>query len=250
LAFSWPTLNINRYRKFTRHGTLPPCSDRVPHYDDVDVPRRVGDDAQRGTGISESVTVGLDLQKNVPQVHGADTSGRAVQRKKPERDLVLDFFSQLPRCVVATEARGGANFRAREIERLGRDGQPIPPACVKPFVKLQKNDGEEDRECGAAEQADKRHRGTLWMDVSAASAAPLIAPAGRYRCRQERSRHLFAEQGRSPRALPQMPTATAASHFGLLLPAAECDSLPLPLPAEDDHSNLPVYRDPAYRMHR
>ncbi len=65
--------------------------------------------------MSEILTVGLDLAKNVFQVHGADSAGHAVLRKKLRRAQVLDFFSKLPPCVVAMEACGGATFGAARL---------------------------------------------------------------------------------------------------------------------------------------
>ena len=90
--------------------------------------------------MSEIIAVGLDLAKNVFQVHGADAAGRAVLRKKLRRDQVLAFFGQRSACVVAMEACGGAHRWGREIGELGHEVRLIPPAYVKPFVKRQKNE--------------------------------------------------------------------------------------------------------------
>ncbi len=57
--------------------------------------------------MSEIITVGLDLAKNVFQVHGADSAGRAILRKKLRRAQVLEYFEALPTCVVAMEACDG-----------------------------------------------------------------------------------------------------------------------------------------------
>jgi transposase len=63
---------------------------------------------------------------------------------------VLAFVGHLRPCGVAMEACGGAHFRGREIGKLGHEVRLIPPACVKPFVKRHKTDGEEDRGRSAA----------------------------------------------------------------------------------------------------
>lgn len=100
--------------------------------------------------MSEIVTVGLEVAKNVFQAHRADASGRAVERKKLRRDQVLAFFGQLQPCVVAIKACGGADFRGRKIGKLGHEVRLIPPAYVKPFVKRQKNAADAEAICEAA----------------------------------------------------------------------------------------------------
>jgi transposase len=86
------------------------------------------------------VTVGLDLAKNVFQVHGVDADGRVGVRRKLRRAEVLRFFSALPRCLVGMEACASSHYWAREIGRLGHEVKLMPPAYVKPYVKRGKTD--------------------------------------------------------------------------------------------------------------
>ncbi|MEH3116668.1 MAG: IS110 family transposase [Methylorubrum populi] len=105
----------------------------------------------------EVSTIGLDLAKNVYQVHGADASGAVVFRRQLRRDKVLSFFAGLPPCTVAMEACGGAHHWAREIARVGHTVRLIPAAYVKPFVKRQKNDAADaEAICEAAQRPTMR----------------------------------------------------------------------------------------------
>ena len=90
--------------------------------------------------MNQVSTVGLDLAKHIFQLHGADSAGAVVFRKKLRRGQVLAFLATLPPCTVALEACGSAHFWGREIAKLGHTVKLIAPAYVKPFVKRQKND--------------------------------------------------------------------------------------------------------------
>jgi len=90
--------------------------------------------------MGEVTTIGLDIAKNVFQVHGVDASGTVVLRKRLSRARVLGFFADLPRCVVGMETCSGAHHWARELCRLGHDARVMPAKYVKPYVKTNKTD--------------------------------------------------------------------------------------------------------------
>lgn len=90
--------------------------------------------------MGEVSIVGVDLAKQVFQVHGAAADGRVQFRKKLSRPQFAKFMASLPPCVVAMEACGTAHYWGRELARHGHDVRLIPPIYVKPFVKRQKND--------------------------------------------------------------------------------------------------------------
>lgn len=85
-------------------------------------------------------TIGLDLAKNVFQVHGVDADGFVVVRRKLRRADVLRFFASLPSCLVGMEACASAHHWARKIGQLGHEVRLMPPAYVKPYVKRGKTD--------------------------------------------------------------------------------------------------------------
>ena len=88
----------------------------------------------------EITTVGLDLAKSWFQVHGADAQGRPVLRKKLARGKVLEFFANLPPCLVGMAACASAHHWARELSKLGHEVRLMPPQYVKPYVKTNKHD--------------------------------------------------------------------------------------------------------------
>lgn len=85
-------------------------------------------------------TVGIDLAKNVFQVHGVDARGKAVLRKQLKRGQVLEFFVNLPACLIGMEACASAHFWARKLMELGHTVKLMAPQFVKPYVKRNKND--------------------------------------------------------------------------------------------------------------
>lgn len=90
--------------------------------------------------MSDVVTVGLDLAKNVFQVHGVDGGGRVVLRRRLRRAEVLKLFNSLSPCLVGMEACASSHYWAREIGRLGHEVKMMPPAYVKPYLKRGKTD--------------------------------------------------------------------------------------------------------------
>ena len=85
-------------------------------------------------------TVGLDLAKNVIQVHGVNQHGKAVLKKSLKRDQVLPFFINLTPCLIGIEACSSAHYWARKLQTLGHTVRLMAPQFVKPYVKTNKND--------------------------------------------------------------------------------------------------------------
>lgn len=85
-------------------------------------------------------TIGIDLAKNVFQVHGVDEHGRAVFNKPLKRNQIAAFFANLPACLIGMEACGSAHHWARKLEGMGHTVRLMAPQFVKPYVKTNKND--------------------------------------------------------------------------------------------------------------
>ena len=102
--------------------------------------------------------IGIDLAKQVFQVHGVDSHEQVKCRKQLKRSQMLDFFRQLEPCLVAMEACGSSHYGARELGALGHEVRLIAPQFVKPYVKGGKNDANDaEAICEAASRPTMRY---------------------------------------------------------------------------------------------
>src|SRR5229473_2257321 len=85
-------------------------------------------------------TIGLDIAKNVFQVHGIDANEKVVVRKQLRRSQVIAFFKALPPCLIGMEACATAHYWARELTKLGHQVRLMPAKDVKAYLKRNKND--------------------------------------------------------------------------------------------------------------
>ncbi len=90
--------------------------------------------------MTEVITIGVDLAKNVFQVHGVDGEGAVIVCRQLRRAQVLPFFRKQPPCLVGMEACATAHHWARQLIELGHEVKLMPPNYVKPYVKRNKND--------------------------------------------------------------------------------------------------------------
>lgn len=85
-------------------------------------------------------TIGIDIAKDVFQIHGVHSQGKTLVRKQIRRHEMLSFFVHLQPCLIGMEACGGAHYWARELSKFGHTIKLMSPQFVKPYVKTNKND--------------------------------------------------------------------------------------------------------------
>lgn len=101
--------------------------------------------------------IGVDLAKNVFQLHGVDRQEQVVVRRRLNRRQLRGFFERLPACRIGMEACAGAHYWARVFAQMGHEVKLIAPQFVKPYVKSQKNDANDaEAICEAAGRANMR----------------------------------------------------------------------------------------------
>lgn len=88
----------------------------------------------------EAITLGVDLAKQVFQVHGVDRAGQVVVRRRLRRCDVASFFGKLAPALVGMEACSTSHYWARRLRALGHEVRLVPAQYVKPYVKRQKHD--------------------------------------------------------------------------------------------------------------
>lgn len=84
--------------------------------------------------------LGIDLAKNVFQIHGTDAKGKCVLRKRVTRSKLMEFMANLPPVIIGIEACGGAHYWARYFRQYGHEVRMMSPQFVKPYVKSNKSD--------------------------------------------------------------------------------------------------------------
>ena len=134
-------------------------------------------------------TIGLDVAKNVMQIHGVDEHGKVAVKKQLKRSQVAEYFVNLPPCLVGMEACGGANDWARKLSGYGHDVKLMAPQFVKPYLKGNKTDaGDAEAICEAVQRPNMR-----FVPVKTAEQQALLA-VHRARSGYVKQRTAFANQ--------------------------------------------------------
>jgi transposase len=84
--------------------------------------------------------VGLDIAKDVFEVHGVNEQGKVIVRRQLRRARVLEFFAKMESCLIGMESGSGAHYWARELQKLGHTVRLMAPRLVRPYRKSDKSD--------------------------------------------------------------------------------------------------------------
>src|SRR4029078_11677212 len=170
-------------------------------------------------------TIGLDIAKNVFQVHGIDADEKVVVRKQLRRNQVLQFFDELPPCLVGLEACATSHYWARELASIGHEVRLMPAKDVKAYIKRNKNDA---ADAEAICEAVRRPTMRFVQNKSADQQAQLM---------QQRARDLLMQQ--RTQLINAMRSHLA--ELGIIAPQGrEGVKELLAIIAHDDNRHLPV----------
>jgi len=144
--------------------------------------------------------VGIDLAKNVFQLHGVDRHGKAVWRRRLTRDKWLKVLLEKvePGCKIGMEACAGAHHWARQLQAKGFTVKLIAPQFVKPYVKSNKNDANDaEAVCEAMSRPSMRFVAIKTVEQQDIQAAHRIRSEliGQRTAKANQLRGLVAEYG-------------------------------------------------------
>jgi transposase len=88
----------------------------------------------------KATVIGIDLAKNLFQLHGVDEHGKVVLKKQIRREQLATFFANLSPALIGMEACSSAHYWARKLQGMGHAVKLMAPQFVKPYVKTNKND--------------------------------------------------------------------------------------------------------------
>jgi transposase len=170
-------------------------------------------------------TIGVDLAKNVFQVHGIDERGKTVVRKQLKRAELASFFATREPCLVGMEACGSAHHWARRLQTLGHTVKLMAPQFVKPYVKGNKHDAADaEAICEAVRRPNMR-----FVPVKSADQQALLA-VHRARAALVKARTAQANQVRG-----------LLSEFGVVIPQGVAQFAGrIPAILEDAENELPA----------
>jgi transposase len=113
---------------------------------------------KRLEGLMNINVLGIDIAKNVFELHGIGINGS--QKKRLSRDKLAEYMAQLSPCRIGMEACGGSHHWARKFKAMGHDVKLMHPQFVKPYVKSNKNDSHDaEAICEAVQRPSMRFVG-------------------------------------------------------------------------------------------
>ncbi|HGK3782720.1 TPA: IS110 family transposase, partial [Klebsiella pneumoniae] len=170
-------------------------------------------------------TIGIDLAKNVFQIHGVDEHGKRLFNKQLRRAQMASFFANIPPCLIGMEACASAHFWANKLISMGHNVKLMAPQFVKPYVKTNKHDAADaEAICEAVTRPNMR-----FVPVKTAEQQAVLA--------LHRSRQSFIKQ----RTAQANQIRGLLAEFGIVVPRG-IQQLQRRLPelVEDADNPLPV----------
>lgn len=168
-------------------------------------------------------TIGLDIAKNVFQLHGIDAAGHIVLRRKVRRDQLLAILADFDPCLIGIEACATAHHWARQLEALGHEVRLMPPVYVKAYVKRNKNDAADaEAICEAVARPTMRY-----VPIKSVDAQSVLM--------LHRARHLLVRQ----RTAQVSALRAHLAEFGIIAPKGRAHVRQLAEALDKDDTPLP-----------